>query len=88
MTNERQTMMTCDELRAYLNSTLADEREPTRMEQMQCHAQECSACAAFIAELSCLEQQLRELPAISAPSDLMAQVMQRVKHTMCVRRAA
>ncbi|MCY2952902.1 MAG: hypothetical protein NTU53_13140 [Planctomycetota bacterium] len=70
--------MTCDELRAYIDTTLADERSLQQMDQIRCHARQCPDCTTYLSELLQLERELDSLPSIPADADILANVMQRI----------
>jgi hypothetical protein len=70
--------MTCEELRTYLDTTLAEDRTPEMLEKVKHHAATCPACAKYLAETAELEQQLRHLTPIRPDAGLLPAVMARV----------
>jgi anti-sigma factor RsiW len=70
--------MTGEELRAYLDMTLAEERTTEMLEQVRRHAATCPACARYLAEATRLEDQLQHLAPIQADGGLLSAVMARV----------
>lgn len=70
--------MTCDELRAYIDATLPEERMAYNPE-VQHHINQCPACAAYAGRLADLEQQLSLLPPIPAEPFTVEAVMQRIR---------
>jgi predicted anti-sigma-YlaC factor YlaD len=72
--------MTCDELRAYLDATLAEDHTPEILEQVQQHVAACPSCAEYLADMATVEQQLRALPPFKPDAKLLQTVMAQVRH--------
>jgi predicted anti-sigma-YlaC factor YlaD len=70
--------MICNDLRTFLDTTLAEERTSQQMEDAYQHARQCPACNAYLQETLALERQLGKLPSFSASAAVMRTVMARV----------
>lgn len=70
--------MLCDELRAFIDTTLAEERSPQQMAAACEHVRECPGCSAYLSEMLNMERQLSMLPPIPASAAVKEVVMVRI----------
>lgn len=70
--------MLCDELRAFIGMTLAEERTPQQMAAVSEHIRECPGCSAYLSDTLSMERQLSMLPPIPAGAAVKEVVMARI----------
>jgi hypothetical protein len=72
--------MNCDELKTFINTTLAEDRTPGQMENIYAHTRNCPQCNAFLSEMAHLEKLLGSILSIPANASLVRNVMERIRH--------
>ena len=71
--------MKCEEFEAHLNDILDERRRPEWDEQLRLHSQQCRGCRELAAAYSALFEGFFALPAIEAPVDLPARVLEELQ---------
>jgi len=63
--------MTCDEYRHLLNASLDASSEPPTSDEVRQHAATCSGCRAYTEFFLQLDRELKEIPRVAVPQQLL-----------------